>query len=189
MKIYGKYSIIIIFISLLVNLINNSENKNSTDINDIASIETQNSVSIEEKESNKEVQKENDTIETTPSNEIKNPILVGDESQELLNDEKDNQNTNDNINDINDLKNRCLETEPSENIIEDCSIGNNMTEKGNKCCYIEFKYDYNKYYGCIPLDLTKVNIKDEIKNMKNEYNANSIKIKCKSSFIHLKLFK
>ena len=81
-------------------------------------------------------------------------------------------------------ENICKGTKPSKDIIKDCIDGNKISSK--TCCYMEVKYQYNNYYACIPMDKENADFEKEIKRLKEEYNAKSISIKCKSSFIQFK---
>ena len=177
MKIYTKYSIIIIILSLLINLINSSEGNLDDSVTDLHTTtdDTTNDNSIDIanttiEETNNDINKSiNFTKDIDTTKKVESTLEIGNE-----------------IN-VNNLNKKCSETEPSKGIIEDCSKGNNMTSPENMCCYMEIKYDYNKYYECIPLNLTNINWKETIIKKKKEYGANSIKIKCKSSFIRFKL--
>ena len=167
MKKCIKYSLIIIFIFLMINHINSSGVGNSTDENS-ENLMTQSS-SIEIKDDDEKTESYNE---------------VDLEQEETLSFPKKEGNIS--PNDL--IEERCSQTEPLKGIIEDCIKGNDMQGSTKTCCYLELKYRYNSYYGCIPINKGNLeDIKDKIKELKKELNVDSAKIKCKSSFIQLQL--
>ena len=87
---------------------------------------------------------------------------------------------------------RCWQTEPTKDIIEDCTMGSKLEIE--TCCYMTVKYKYNSMYGCIPIMKDEKIIKERIKLLKKIYIGNkSIQIDCfayfvKSSLLSLLLF-
>ena len=170
MKAYLKY---LIFISLLIDLINSPEAP--PDEPTELSTEIQNNDSTEQ---SNEIQNIDSTeIQTEKTSTLKNN-LTGEDSQDYVGYENNQETTNNNYSEI-----RCLQTEPTKDIVEDCY--DEKLSQGRICCYMEIKYKYNSYYGCIPLDPKEV--KEEIKKKKKEYDAKSLKINCNSFFISFKL--
>ena len=195
MKAYLKY---VIFISLLINLINSAEydppekqtellteNQNidstapSTEIQNVDSTAPSTEIqNIDSTELSNEIQNIDSTeIQTEKTSTLKNNI-TGDDSPDYVGYENNQETTNNNYSEI-----RCLQTEPTKDIVEDCY--DEKLSSGRICCYMEIKFKYNSYYGCIPLDPKEV--KKEIKNKKNEYDVKSLKINCNSFFISFKL--
>lgn len=83
---------------------------------------------------------------------------------------------------------RCIQTEPTEDIIEECTIGNILND-GYTCCYMEVKFKYSSYYGCIPVQKNLKKIKQKIREIKGDYRGHkSIDINCNSSYIKYSLF-
>ena len=92
-------------------------------------------------------------------------------------------------NDINESE-RCWDTEPTKDIIDDCIKGNNLPNDKEKetCCYMTIKYKYSNLYGCIPILKDAKIIKERIKELKVIYSeSKSIKINCNKTFIKLNL--
>ena len=76
---------------------------------------------------------------------------------------------------------KCLQTEPTKDIIEECTEGNKLKDK--VCCYMTVKYEYNNFYTCYPIEKDKKKIEEAINEIKGEYGeCKTIKINCKSSF-------
>ena len=195
MKNNIKYSLIIIFIFLKINYINSSGQEITQNVSEQSSTEikenekTENGSDLSSTEIKDDENTENGSDQS--SQEIKD-VLGQDDSISLQN--KDDNNDNNSLNNENspnssnnDLnKKRCSQTKPLKGIIDDCVKGNKM--EGETCCYLELKYSYNSYYGCIPIDKENLNIiKNKIEELKKERKADSAKIKCKSSFIQIQM--
>ena len=83
---------------------------------------------------------------------------------------------------------RCIQTEPTKDIIEECTIGNILND-GYTCCYMEVEFKYSYYYGCIPVQKNLKKIKQKIKEIKGDYYGyKSIDINCNSPYIKYSLF-
>lgn len=83
---------------------------------------------------------------------------------------------------------RCIQTEPTKDIIEECTIGNILND-GYTCCYLEVKFKYSYYYGCIPVQKNLKKIKQKIKEISGDYYGyKSIDINCNSPYIKYSLF-
>ena len=83
---------------------------------------------------------------------------------------------------------RCIQTEPTKDIIEECTIGNILND-GYTCCYLEVKFKYSYYYGCIPVQKNLKKIKQKIKEIRGDYYGyKSIDINCNSPYIKYSLF-
>ena len=81
---------------------------------------------------------------------------------------------------------RCLQTEPTKDIIEECTESNKLKDK--VCCYMTVKYEYNSFYTCYPVEKDKKIIERKINEIKGDYDGcKSIRIDCKSSFIKYNL--
>ena len=89
---------------------------------------------------------------------------------------------------IYDDHDRCIQTEPTKDIIEECTIGNILND-GYTCCYMEVEFKYSYYYGCIPVQKNLKKIKQKIKEIKGDYYGyKSIDINCNSPYIKYSLF-
>ena len=202
MKLYGKYFIQIIFLTTIINTVNNRGGEqilnNSTNfINDTQIISTEfqvptssatipttipstTSSTIPTTTSttipanfNQESEKITD-LETSSNSEIIEPPDILPTSQE----EKVNNNYND--------YDKCWDTEPTKGIIDDCILGTKL--ENETCCYMTIKYKYNNFYACIPVKKDKKVINERIKVLKDIYVGNkSIKINCFSSFVKINL--
>ena len=188
MKKCIKNPLIIIFIFLIINHINSSgvdetnEADNTENRSDNSSQEIRDEEKTENESDNPQDNSDNQKTENGSDKKVDAADIMGqDESLELQ--EKDNDNSPNE--DLNEKK--CLETEPSKGIIDDCVKGNEKVGE-NTCCYLELKYSYNSYYGCLPLNKDDLkSIKNRVKELKEELKADSAKIKCKSSFIQLQM--
>ena len=187
MKKCIKNPLIIIFIFLIINHINSSgvdetnEADNTENRSDNSSQEIRDEEKTENESDNPQDNSDNQKTENGSDKKVDAADIMGqDESLDLQ--KKDNDNSpNEDLN-----EKRCLETEPSKGIIDDCVEGNKM--EGKICCYLELKYSYNSYYGCLPLNKDDLkSIKNKVKELKEELKADSAKIKCKSSFIQLQM--
>lgn len=78
---------------------------------------------------------------------------------------------------------RCIQTEPTKDIIEECTLGNILND-GFTCCYLEIKFKYNYYYACIPVQKNLKKIKKKINEIKGDYYGyKSININCNTAYI------
>ena len=82
----------------------------------------------------------------------------------------------------------CKQTQPTKDIIEDCTEGVKINEDV-KCCYVTTKYKKNKYYSCEPVEFKKKEaIKKKINELKEECGeCKSVKINCDSNYLKIAL--
>ena len=176
MKFYGIYYIQIIYLFLLMQIINNSP----VDPTTIPTIESETYKTIISDSKTTISTKESETDETTNSDIITTIPII--EPINPLSSLSEN-------NDINETE-RCWDTEPTKDIIDDCIKGNNLPNDKEKetCCYMTIKYKYSNLYGCIPILKDAKIIKERIKELKVIYSeSKSIKINCNTAFIKLNL--
>ena len=82
----------------------------------------------------------------------------------------------------------CKQTQPTKDIIEDCTEGVKINEDV-KCCYVTTKYKKNKYYSCELVEFKKKEaIKKKINELKEECDeCKSVKINCDSHYLKIAL--
>ena len=169
MELFNQIIFQIILFSSLISLIvsgyeGNPTNTFTTDIS------TTNSIS----------DTDSSTIDITDNDSSTTDISANDISTiDISTNDTNNATQSNSLEDAN-----CFLTQPMRNIKDDC-YENIINRK--RCCYLEVKFEYNTYIGCIPIDIESVNIKEEINGLKAGLyiNSKSIKIDCNNSFIKI----
>ena len=104
----------------------------------------------------------------------------------------DKNNNNDNNNDNNEeykndiiIYDNCEDIQPTNGILEDCIENKYQVYKGQNCCYMTIKYEYNEYNLCLRISKDKNEIKKKIKELEEEYEGcDSVDIDCYSKIIN-----
>ena len=106
--------------------------------------------------------------------------------KEYISDKKDNEKLI-NINQIHcgSAEEICINTVPTEGIMQDCS---KVDVEGKKCCYMRMSFENNKVFSCYPAPDDKAQIKGIIENLKEKYEGlKSASIKCKGTNLGISL--
>ena len=189
MKIYQKYFIQIIYLFLIIHTIHNAGESNpSTDISSSFSSDSTLSSNKPSSSSNSHNNPSSSSKESSSSksqtSSSKSQISSSSSSSKtppVISSGKEKKEISYNITE------RCYDTEPEKDIIEDCILGNKLEDvTGETCCYMTVKYKYNTLYACFPVYKDVKEIKKRIEVLKEIYVGNkSIKINCFTSFIKL----
>ena len=85
-------------------------------------------------------------------------------------------------------KRLCGETQPLKGIKEECYQEEIKNSNNEVCCYMTIKYETSEYFECIPVNKNLAEIKNKIKEIKQNYEGSkSINIDCNSSLIRITL--
>ena len=196
MKIYQKYFIQIIYLFLIIHTIHNAGESNpSTDISSSSSSDStlssnkpssssnshNNPPSSSKESSSSKSQTSSSKSQTSSSKSQISSSSSSSKTTPVISSGKEKKEISYNITE------RCYDTEPEKDIIEDCILGNKLEDvTGETCCYMTVKYKYNTLYACFPVYKDVKEIKKRIEVLKEIYVGNkSIKINCFTSFIKL----